>query len=95
MDMPTIVVKPGEGRSVSLGGMGVVFKVSGADTGGAFAVVEHPVNGPRNLPGLGRAKFPSLAGLVISRWRDRRLHAGWAAAALGLRRQWLRLDQSL
>jgi len=26
-----------EGRSVSLGGMGVVFKVSGADTGGAFA----------------------------------------------------------
>jgi hypothetical protein len=23
--------------------MGVVFKVSGADTGGAFAVVEHPI----------------------------------------------------
>jgi hypothetical protein len=36
-------VKPGEGRSVWLGGMGVVFKVSGADTGGAFAVVEHPI----------------------------------------------------
>ena len=35
MDVPTIVVKPGEGRSVWLGGMGVVFKVSGADTGGA------------------------------------------------------------
>jgi hypothetical protein len=43
MDAPMIVVKPGEGRSVSLGGMGVVFKVSGADTGGAFAVVEHPI----------------------------------------------------
>ena len=43
MDVPTIVVKPGEGRSVWLGGMGVVFKVSGADTGGAFAVVEHPI----------------------------------------------------
>ena len=43
MSLPTIVVKPGEGRSVSLGGMGVVFKVSGADTGGAFAVVEHPI----------------------------------------------------
>jgi hypothetical protein len=40
MDAPMIVGKPGEGRSVSLGGMGVVFKVSGADTGGAFAVVE-------------------------------------------------------
>jgi hypothetical protein len=33
----TLVVRPGEGRSVSLGGMGVVFKVSGADTGGAYS----------------------------------------------------------
>jgi len=37
-----IVVKAGEGRSVSLGGM-VVFKVSAANTGGAFALVEHPM----------------------------------------------------
>ena len=43
MDVPTIVVKPGEGRSVWRDGMGVVLKVSGADTGGAFAVVEHPI----------------------------------------------------
>jgi quercetin dioxygenase-like cupin family protein len=43
MDMPRIVVSPGEGRSVSLGGMGVIFKVGGTDTGGAFAVVEHPI----------------------------------------------------
>jgi quercetin dioxygenase-like cupin family protein len=43
VNVPRIVVKPGEGRSVWLGGMGVVFKVSGADTGGAFAVVEHPI----------------------------------------------------
>ena len=43
MDAPTVVVEPGEGRSVWLGGMGVVFKVSGADTEGAFAVVEHPI----------------------------------------------------
>src|SRR5262245_4656464 len=43
MVVPRLVVKPGEGRAVSLGGMGVVFKVSGADTGGAFAVVEHPI----------------------------------------------------
>ena len=28
---------------MALGGMGVVFKVSGRDTGGAFAVVEHPI----------------------------------------------------
>jgi len=43
IDVPTIVVNAGEGRSVSVGGMGVVFKISGADTGGAFAVVEHPI----------------------------------------------------
>src|SRR5262249_27873876 len=42
-EVPRVVVKPGEGRSVWLGGMGAVFKVSGADTGGAFAVVEHPI----------------------------------------------------
>ena len=43
MEIPTIVVKPGEGRSVWLGGIWVVFKLSGADTGGALAVVEHPI----------------------------------------------------
>src|SRR5271156_4100809 len=48
MVVPTLVVRPGEGRLVSLGGMGVVFKVSGADTGGAFAFVEHPIE-PRRL----------------------------------------------
>jgi quercetin dioxygenase-like cupin family protein len=50
MDVPRIVVKPGEGRSVWLGGMGVVFKVSGADTGGLFAVVEHPIEPGRLVP---------------------------------------------
>jgi quercetin dioxygenase-like cupin family protein len=44
MDAPRIVVEPGEGPAVWLGGMGVVYKVSGADTGGAFAVVEHPLD---------------------------------------------------
>ena len=43
MEARKLVVKPGEGRSVWLGGMGVVFKVSGAETRGAFAVVEHPI----------------------------------------------------
>jgi quercetin dioxygenase-like cupin family protein len=50
MDAPQVVVKPGEGRSVSLGGMGVVFKLSGADTGGAFAIVEHPIEPGRLVP---------------------------------------------
>jgi hypothetical protein len=43
MDVPTIVVEPGEGRSLWLGGTGVVFKVSRADTERTFAVVGHPM----------------------------------------------------
>jgi hypothetical protein len=38
MNVSRVTVKPGEGRSVSLGGMGVVFKISGADTGSAELV---------------------------------------------------------
>ena len=30
-------------RRVSLGGLDVVFRLTGADTGGALAVVEHPI----------------------------------------------------
>lgn len=41
--MSGIVVLPGEGKTVHLGGLGVVFKLFGADTGGTFALVEHPI----------------------------------------------------
>ena len=37
------VVLPGEGKSVRLGGTGVIFKLFGADTDGSFALVEHPI----------------------------------------------------
>jgi len=37
------VVAAGEGEVVLRGGFGVVGKVSGAETGGAFSVVEHPL----------------------------------------------------
>ena len=37
------VVMPGEGPAVSLGGIGVVFKIDGSETGAAFSIVEHPV----------------------------------------------------
>jgi hypothetical protein len=49
VEVQKLVVKPGEGRSVWLGGMGVVFKVSGAETRGAFAVVEHPIDPGRSF----------------------------------------------
>jgi uncharacterized cupin superfamily protein len=42
MDVSKVVTQS-EGRSVWLGGMGVVYKISGADTGGAFVIVEHPI----------------------------------------------------
>jgi quercetin dioxygenase-like cupin family protein len=37
------VVQPGEGRRGGLmPGIGVIFKIDGADSGGALAIVEHP-----------------------------------------------------
>ncbi|HKG24113.1 MAG TPA: cupin domain-containing protein [Thermomicrobiales bacterium] len=36
-------VPPGEGEALGWGGFGVVYKISGAVTGGAFAIVEHPM----------------------------------------------------
>ena len=43
VDNSHYLINRGEGDTVSLGGMGVVFKVSSEHTGGAFAVVEHPL----------------------------------------------------
>ncbi len=45
-----LVVGPGEGPSVDLGGLGVVFKVWGEATGGALSVVEHPMEARRLVP---------------------------------------------
>jgi len=42
------IVRPGEGRAGRLGGMGVRFMVSGDESGGGFALVEHPL-GPHAL----------------------------------------------
>jgi hypothetical protein len=35
------LLKAGEGKSVRLGGLGVVFKIPGNETGGLLSVVEH------------------------------------------------------
>ena len=37
------LIPPGVGEAVALGGLGVVFKLSGEETGGALAIVEHPL----------------------------------------------------
>jgi quercetin dioxygenase-like cupin family protein len=39
---PLTIVPPGEGMAGSLGAIGVVFKLWGADTDGKLAIVEHP-----------------------------------------------------
>ena len=44
------VVKPGQRRAGRLGGIGVRFMVDGDDSGGGFAMVEHPM-GPHALGG--------------------------------------------
>ncbi len=38
------LVKTGEGRSVQMGGIGVVFKIPGSETGGVLSVIEHPID---------------------------------------------------
>src|SRR5262245_19206478 len=80
MDVPTVVVKPGEGHSVWLGGRGVVFKVSGEDTGGAFAVVEHLIApGGLVLPHLHRTEDEYsyvLEGTIGARVGDHEVVAG-------------------
>lgn len=48
--MDRLVVAPEEGKEVNLGGLGVVFKISGEETGGAFSVVEHPMEPGRLVP---------------------------------------------
>lgn len=37
------LVRPDDGRTVHLGGLGVTFKVPGALTGGVLGIVEHPI----------------------------------------------------
>lgn len=43
-----IVLSPGEGEMVWFDGLGVRFMIDGAQTGGTFALVEHPIE-PRTL----------------------------------------------
>jgi mannose-6-phosphate isomerase-like protein (cupin superfamily) len=45
-----LVVSPGEGTSVNLGGLGVDFKVPGDWTDGQLAIVEHPMEPGRLVP---------------------------------------------
>src|SRR6266498_2380825 len=38
-----MMISPDEGKTVQLGGIGVVYKLYGNQTGGTFSIVEHPI----------------------------------------------------
>lgn len=38
-----VLVAPGKGEAVALGGVGVIYKLLGSQTGSAFSIVEHPI----------------------------------------------------
>src|ERR1700704_427627 len=42
------VIGPTDGKAGSLGGVGVRFMIDGAESGGGFSLVEHPLD-PRSL----------------------------------------------
>ncbi len=41
--MKGLLVSPGDARAVSLGGLGVVYKLTAGETEGRLAVLEHPI----------------------------------------------------
>ncbi len=43
-----LTIPVSEGKDVSMGGIGVKFKITGDETGHAFSIVEHPIQ-PRTL----------------------------------------------
>ena len=62
-----IVVEAGEGASVSLGGIGVDFKVPGEMTGGALSIVEHPMEPGKLVPPHIHYKEDELSYVVSGR----------------------------
>ena len=42
--MTTLVIPPREGKAVSSGGFGAIFKISGDSSEGRFSIVEHPID---------------------------------------------------
>ncbi len=45
-----LIVEPGAGTLVDLGGLGVHFKLGGHQTGGSISIVEHPMEPGRMVP---------------------------------------------
>jgi quercetin dioxygenase-like cupin family protein len=63
--MTAFVLAPREGRSVWLGGIGVDFKLAGKQTGGAFAIVEHPIEPGRLVPPHVHAREDEFSYVIV------------------------------
>ena len=79
MGYADVHVGPSDGALVDLGGLGVHFKVRGEQTGGSFAIVEHPIQ-PRVLvdPHIHRNEDELsyvLEGTIWARVGDREVEA--------------------
>jgi quercetin dioxygenase-like cupin family protein len=59
-----LVTGPDEGKSLSLGGLGVIYKVLPEDVGGAFAVVEHPIQPGRLVRPHTHAKEDEISYVI-------------------------------
>lgn len=59
-----LLVGPGEGESVDLGGLGVHFKIRGRDTAGSIAIVEHPIEPRRLVPPHTHTKEDELSYIL-------------------------------
>jgi quercetin dioxygenase-like cupin family protein len=46
----SLIVGPGDGRLIDIGGLGVHFKVRAAATAGGISIVEHPMEAGRLVP---------------------------------------------
>lgn len=62
-----VSVAPGEGELVDLRGIGVHFKVGGAETGGVVAVVEHPMEPRRLVPPHTHSREDELSYIIEGR----------------------------
>jgi len=80
--MSALVLLPGEGKALQIGGggLGVVFKLYGTDTGGRFAVVEHPLApgilaGPSHIHHKEDETSYVLEGEIMAQIGDRLIQA--------------------
>ena len=79
MEDADVHVAPGDGSRFDLGGLGVHFKVRGEQTGGSFAIVEHPIE-PRVLVDPHTHRYEDelsyvLEGTIWARVGDREVEA--------------------